>query len=108
VNTTISLNLKGFPKKSWTQCYQTFFDRKLQIFEISDSVCPCRPSPMFVSKAGAYPRVEHQKGASLDKALALFANISLGWNGFPWTNTLAYYEHSEIRGNCFVTFYSRN
>jgi hypothetical protein len=41
---------------------------------------------MFESKAGAYPRVEHLKGASLGPA-----NIRLGWRGLPETNTLAYY-----------------
>jgi len=40
----------------------------------------------------AYPRVEHLKGASLGYALALPANIRLGWKGLPGTNALAYYE----------------
>jgi hypothetical protein len=30
------------------------------------------------------------KGASLGRFLALPSNITLGWNGFPGTNTLAY------------------
>jgi hypothetical protein len=42
---------------------------------------------------GAYPRVEHLKGASLVWAPALPANIGLGWKDFPGTNTLAYYEN---------------
>jgi hypothetical protein len=37
--------------------------------------------------------MEHLKGASLGQALALPANIRLGWKGFPGTNTLAYYEN---------------
>ena len=50
-------------------------------------------SLMFVSKARAYPRMEHLKGASLDFALVLLANIRLGWKSTLGTNTLAYYEH---------------
>jgi hypothetical protein len=46
---------------------------------------------------GAQPRVEHLSGASLLGNLqALLANIRLGWNSLPETNTLAYYEHSSI------------
>jgi hypothetical protein len=30
-------------------------------------------------RPGAYPRVEHLKGASLESALVLPANIRLGW-----------------------------
>jgi len=41
----------------------------------------------------AYPRVEHLKGASLRKALALPANIRQGWKGLPGTNTPAYYDN---------------
>ncbi len=52
-----------------------------------------QPSPMFVGKAGAHPRVENLKGASLWLAAALFTNIRLDWKGLPGTNTLAYYEH---------------
>jgi len=52
---------------------------------------PLKLSLMFVGKAGAYPRLEHLKGASLGKALALPANIRLG---LPGTNTLAYNENS--------------
>ena len=40
-----------------------------------------------------YPRVEHLKGVSLGSALALVANIRLGWKGLPETNTIAYYEN---------------
>jgi hypothetical protein len=28
--------------------------------------------------------------------MALPTNNRLGWKGLPWTNTLAYYENSEI------------
>ncbi len=45
---------------------------------------PFQLSLMFAGKAGAYPRVEHLKGA-------LPTNIRLGWKGLPGTNTLAYY-----------------
>jgi hypothetical protein len=43
---------------------------------------------------GAFPRVEHLKGASFGKALALPANIGLGLKG---TNTLAYDENSSVK-----------
>ncbi len=42
---------------------------------------------------GAYPRVEHLKGAYFMKAPALPTNIRLGWNGLPGTNTLTYNEN---------------
>jgi hypothetical protein len=44
-------------------------------------------------RPGAYPRVEHPKGASIGLPLALPANITLGWKGLPGTNTQAYYEN---------------
>jgi len=44
-------------------------------------------------RPGAYPRVEHLKGASLKWAPGLTANIRLGLKGLPGTNTLAYYEN---------------
>ncbi len=47
-------------------------------------------------RPGAYPRVEHLEGASLGKALALPANIRLGWKDSPRTNILAYYENPYI------------
>jgi len=43
---------------------------------------------------GAYPRVEHLKGALIGRALALLANISLGWKGLPGTNTQAYCKNA--------------
>jgi hypothetical protein len=55
---------------------------------------PFQSSVMFVSKAGAYPRVEPLKGSSLWQALDLSANIRLACKGLPGTNTLVYYEHS--------------
>jgi hypothetical protein len=55
-------------------------------------------------RPGAYPRVEHLKGASLGWAPALLANIRLGWKGFPGTNTLAYYEKSKLTAvKSFIT-----
>jgi hypothetical protein len=44
-------------------------------------------------RPGACPRMEHLKGASLEKAPALPANIRLSWKDFPGTNTLAYYKN---------------
>jgi hypothetical protein len=40
--------------------------------------------------------VEHPKGASLEWALDLPANIRLGWKGLPGTNTLAYNKNLYI------------
>jgi hypothetical protein len=42
---------------------------------------------MFVGAQGAYPRVENLKGYGLTQ------NITLGWKGLVWTNTLDYFEH---------------
>jgi hypothetical protein len=56
---------------------------------------PFQPSLMFVLE-GAYPRVEHLKGASLRQAPALTANIRLGWKGLAGTNTRAYYKNLYI------------
>ncbi len=41
--------------------------------------------------------MDHLKGASFGKALALPANIGLGLKGLPGTNTLAYDENSPIK-----------
>ncbi len=51
---------------------------------------------MFVGKDGQELTilVEYMKGGLLKYALALCANIRLGWKGLPGTNTLAYYENS--------------
>jgi hypothetical protein len=43
---------------------------------------------MFVVKAGAYTKVEHLIIASLRKALALLANVRLGWKGLLGTSLL--------------------
>ncbi len=40
------------------------------------------------------PRVENLKGLLLGLALALPANIRLGWKDLPVTNAPAYYEQS--------------
>jgi len=42
---------------------------------------------------GAYPTVEHLKGALLGLAPALPSNIRLGRKGMPGTDILAYYEN---------------
>ncbi len=52
--------------------------------------------PFKLSKPGAYPRTKYFKGASLWQASTLVANVRLARKGLPWTNTLAYYEHSQI------------
>ena len=52
-----------------------------------------QPSLMFVGKAGAYPREERLKVALLGYALALPANIRLGWKSLPGTNALAYCQN---------------
>jgi len=45
---------------------------------------------MFVGNARGYPKVEQMRSASLGSALALLANIRLGWKGLKGKNTLAY------------------
>jgi hypothetical protein len=57
---------------------------------------PFQPSPMF-SERLELTLVEQVSGGPLyGKLLVLPATISLGWKGMPWTNSLAYYEHSQI------------
>jgi len=48
-----------------------------------------QPRLLLVGKARSLPMVEHLKGSSIGQT-----DIRLGWKGLPWTNTLAYYEHS--------------
>ncbi len=67
------------------------------------------PSLLFESKAAAYPtgaplrlmrelpRGEHLNDAPLGKALAILANIRLGWTVLPVTNALAYSDHRRLR-----------
>jgi hypothetical protein len=45
------------------------------------------------ARPGAYPIVQHQKGTSIGYVPALQTDIRLDWKGWPWTNTLAYYEN---------------
>jgi hypothetical protein len=46
----------------------------------------------------------HLKSASLGYALRLHAKIRLGWKSLSGTNTLAYYENSQIAAvNSFIT-----
>ena len=47
-------------------------------------------------RPGANPKVEHLKAASMGCAMALPANIRLGWKGKPGTNALAYYINLSI------------
>jgi hypothetical protein len=47
-------------------------------------------------RAGAYYRVEHLKGVSLVKAVALPANIRLEWKDVSRSNTKAYLPHSYV------------
>ncbi len=51
---------------------------------------------MFVGKAGAWPKVQHLKDASLGYAQALPANIRLNWKGLPGTSASAYYKNSQL------------
>jgi hypothetical protein len=53
-------------------------------------------SGTLLKRPGAYPRVEHLEGSSLGWAHALPANIRLRWEGLPRTNTLGYFENSQI------------
>ncbi len=65
----------------------------------------------------AYPRVEHLKGASLELAPALTANIRLAWKDLLGTNTSLLRKSANYGCNTFIglardlyyeTFYSRN
>ncbi len=47
--------------------------------------------PSLMVRPGAYPRMEHLKGALLGQTPALPTNIRLGWKYLPATNTLAYH-----------------
>jgi hypothetical protein len=47
-------------------------------------------------RPGTHPEMEHLKGPSLWRALALHANIRLGWKSLPVTNTLPYYENLQL------------
>ncbi len=92
------------------QCYKTLYGRKLRIFVISQSICTTESLSSLKLclwiRQGAYPTVEHLKGAcaSLRQAPALPANISLGWKGFPGTNALAYYKNSYLTAvKSFIT-----
>jgi hypothetical protein len=77
--------------------------RNLQMFEIGQSVCHCKPfqlSLLFTVKARSLPRVEHIKGALLRYAQALLTNIRLGRKG------IASDKHPSLSGifiNCFIT-----
>ncbi len=76
------------------QCYKLFTAvsyKFSQLARVFASGKPLKPS-LFCLRArpGAYPtRVEHLKGVSLGKALALSANTKLSWKGLRGTNTLA-------------------
>jgi hypothetical protein len=49
---------------------------------------------MFGGMAGAYLKVEQQKGVSLVYVSVLLTDDRLGWKGLPRTNSLAYRENS--------------
>ncbi len=74
---------------------------------IGQRVCTCQAFPAK-STPGAYPRVEHFKGASRRNAPNSLKNIRLGRTGLPVTNTLAYYLHygSKRQGPSFATVHS--
>ncbi len=67
---------------------------------------PYLPSLMFACKAGAYPSVKHIAGTPLiGKLLVLHRSSRLSCRDFPWTNTLAYYEHEQFtEEKSFITF----
>ena len=47
----------------------------------------------MLGEARSLPYSGAPKGVLLGEALALPANIRIGWKGLPETNTLAYYEN---------------
>ncbi len=50
----------------------------------------------FESKARANPMEVLSDASFLVKLLVLPANVRLGWKGLPGTNTLAFYENTQI------------
>jgi hypothetical protein len=61
-----------------------------------------QPSPMFMERPGAYPRVEPPKRASPKLASALTINI-LGWKGLPRLNTSLIQKFLNCEHNIFIT-----
>jgi hypothetical protein len=57
---------------------------------------PFQPSLLFEVRPGAYTKVEHLKGASLEWAMTLLSYIILVCEGMPMTETIAYCENSLI------------
>ncbi len=86
------------------QCYKTFYGRNLQIFILSQSVCPSQAfsAQSNVDGESQEPTLEC---VSLGQATVLPANIKLGWKGLPTTNTLVQHENLYITAVIsFITF----
>ncbi len=87
-----------------------FYSCNLQIFVISQSVCPWQAFLVQSNVCGQrpryYPNVEHLRGVSLGQAPALPAKIRLGWKDLPETKALAYYKNSSITSvESFITLF---
>ncbi len=82
-------------------CSKTFNGRNLRMIvnklECLSLASLCNLVYCLRVRPGAYARVVHVKVTSLkDRLLYLFTNVRLRLKGMPTTNTLAYYEHSDI------------
>jgi hypothetical protein len=55
---------------------------------------PIQPSLMFAGEAEAYPSEALSAASFKSRLQALPTNIRLDMKGLPWTNSVAYYEHS--------------
>jgi hypothetical protein len=65
---------------------------------------PFQPSLKFVGEARSLPYSGAPEKRFTQVALALPANIRLGWKGLPGTNTLAYYKTPKITvAKSFIT-----
>jgi hypothetical protein len=75
------------------KCYKTFHVFNLQMFHNKLDCLSLASLYILVKCLWMKQGVGHLKGASLGQAVALFANISLGYKGLLGINTLAYLEY---------------
>ncbi len=86
--------------RTWVQCYRTFSFRNLRVFVMSQSVLSLSILSSLVKylwvRPGACPSKAPPKFSTLGRLLALPTNMTLGWRYLLGTNTIAYYEHSQV------------
>jgi hypothetical protein len=72
VSLSVMKKKKHFNINTRPQCYKTFYDHNLLMFEIATVVVTGRPFSLVKClqvRPGAYPRVEHMKEASQGRLL---------------------------------------